>query len=73
MGASVYDANGQTATAVAKPQVHQGALERSNVEPVLEISHMIDVMRAYQATTTLAQSEDQLKLQAIDKLGSTPN
>jgi flagellar basal body rod protein FlgG len=34
---------------------------------------MIDVMRAYQATATLAQSQDDLKRQAIDKLGSMPN
>jgi len=71
-GASLYSTN-QTPTAVSKPNILQGALETSNVEPLLEISHMIDVMRTYQATTTLAQSEGQLKLQAIDKLGSTPN
>jgi len=47
-------------------------LEASNVEPVIEISHMIDVMRAYQATASLTQSQEDLKLKAIDKLGSTP-
>ena len=71
-GMSLYSTD-QSPTAVSKPNILQGTLETSNVEPVLEISHMIDVMRAYQATTTLSQSEDQLKLQAIDKLGSTPN
>ena len=43
-------------SAVDKPNILQGTLETSNVEPVIEISHMIDVMRAYQATATLAQS-----------------
>ena len=33
----------------------QGMLEGSNVEPVIEISHMIEVMRAYEATATLTQ------------------
>jgi flagellar basal body rod protein FlgG len=34
---------------------------------------MIEIMRAYQATATLAQSQEDLKRQAIDKLGSVPN
>ena len=71
-GVSLYSTD-QTPTAVDKPNILQGTLETSNVEPLLEISHMIDVMRAYQATTTLSQSEDDLKRQAIDKLGSTPD
>jgi hypothetical protein len=33
---------------------------------------MIDVMRAYQATATLTQSQEDLLRQAIDKLGQTP-
>ena len=33
----------------------QGALEASNVQPVIEISHMIEVMRAYEATANLSQ------------------
>jgi flagellar basal-body rod protein FlgF len=71
-GVSLYSTD-QSPTAVDKPNILQGTLETSNVEPVIEISHMIDVMRAYQATTTLSQSEDDLKRQAIDKLGSTPD
>ena len=41
-------------------------------QPVVEISHMIEVMRAYQATATLTQSQEDLLRQAIDKLGSNP-
>src|ERR1700744_722403 len=50
----------------------QGTIEGSNVQPVVEISHMIEVMRAYQATATLTQSQEDLMRQAIDKLGQTP-
>ena len=53
--------------------ISQGALESSNVQPVLEISHMIEVMRAYQATATLSQSQEDLTRQAIDKLGAMPS
>jgi flagellar basal-body rod protein FlgF len=53
-------------------KVTQGTLEGSNVQPVVEISRMIDVMRAYQATATMTQSQQDLMRQAIDKLGATP-
>ena len=71
-GDSLYS-TAQSPTTVANAQIMQGTLETSNVEPVIEISRMIDVMRAYQATATMAQSQDDLKRQAIDKLGSMPN
>ena len=51
----------------------RGTLEASNVEPVVEISHMIEVMRAYEATANLSKSQEDLMRQAIDKLGQTPN
>ena len=55
-----------------KQQFTQGTLEGSNVQPVVEISRMIDVMRAYQATATMTKSQEDLLRQAIDKLGATP-
>ena len=48
-------------------------LESSNVQPVLEISHMIEVMRAYQATASLSQSQEDMIRQAVNRLGTTPN
>jgi flagellar basal-body rod protein FlgF len=68
-GGSLYSASEQP-VAAQNAKVSQGMLESSNVEPVVEISHMIDVMRAYQATATLTQSQEDLMRQAIDKLGS---
>jgi len=68
-GASLY-ATDESPTAAANTKIVQGMLESSNVEPVIEISHMIEVMRAYQATATLSQSEEDLKRKAIDKLGT---
>ena len=50
----------------------QKMLEGSNVQPVLEISRMIEVMRAYEATATLSKSHEDLKRQAIEKLGQMP-
>ena len=48
-------------------------LEASNVQPVLEISHMLEVMRAYQATASLSQSQEDMIRKAINQLGQQPN
>lgn len=72
-GANLYSAPpGQPATAAQGVQVAQGMLEGSNVAPVIEISHMIEVMRAYEATASLTKSQEDLLRQAIDRLGQTP-
>lgn len=45
--------------------VLQGALEASNVSPVLEMARMIEVQRAYEAGQTLMEQEDQRITQFI--------
>jgi flagellar basal-body rod protein FlgF len=72
VGSNLYTTS-QTATAPDVVNIRQGALESSNVQPVIEISHMIEVMRAYEATATLSKSQEDLMRSAIDKLGSQPN
>jgi len=71
-GGNLYSTS-QAPTVPATVTLRQGALESSNVQPVVEISHMIEVMRAYEATSTLAKSHEDLMTQAIDKLGSMPS
>ena len=72
-GANLFSAAGQQATTPTDFAVTQGMLEGSNVQPVVEISRMVEVMRAYQATATMTQSQEDLMRQAIDKLGQVPN
>ncbi len=72
-GASLYAADGQSPASADAFTLHSGMLESSNVEPVIEISHMIEVMRAYQATATMTQTQEDLMRQAIDKLGAMPS
>jgi flagellar basal-body rod protein FlgF len=71
-GSSFYTAEGQAPTAAANVRVSQGMIEKSNVEPVLEIAHMIEVMRAYQSCASLTQSGEDMLRQAIEKLGAMP-
>lgn len=68
-GGSLYTTT-QQPQPVATPKIEQGALEGSNVQPVVEISNMLEVMRAYQATASLNQSQEDMMRQAIDKLGT---
>ncbi|GMG83642.1 flagellar hook-basal body complex protein [Paralimibaculum aggregatum] len=56
-------------TAVEAPKLRQGALEGSNVDPVLEIARMIEVSRAYEQAQQLIQDEDDRIREAIDRLG----
>jgi len=70
-GANLYSTTQAPTTATAT--IGQGMLESSNVQPVLEISHMLEVMRAYQATASLSQSQEDMIRQAINQLGQVPN
>lgn len=56
----------------ATASVQQGMLEGSNVQPVIEITRMIDVTRAYQMTATLSSSQEDLLRKAISQLGAVP-
>ncbi|WMT85716.1 flagellar basal-body rod protein FlgF [Pelagibacterium sp. 26DY04] len=55
-----------TATAVV-----QGALERSNVSGVGEMTEMIRVTRAYSSLADLMNKQDELRRSAIQRLGDT--
>ncbi|MHA6345241.1 flagellar basal-body rod protein FlgF [Roseivivax sp. CAU 1761] len=47
----------------------QGAVEGSNVQPVLEMTRMIEIQRSYERATTLMQTTSDLRRDAIDRLG----
>jgi flagellar basal-body rod protein FlgF len=64
---SLYIANEVPIDAV-DASVVQGALEESNVKPIIEFTDMITVMRAFQANAKLIQTDHELTLEAIDKL-----
>lgn len=52
------------------PGVRQGAIERSNISGVQELTALIDVQRAYERLTTLMRQQNDLRSKAIDRLGS---
>lgn len=50
------------------PHVVQGVKELSNVQPVVELTHMIDILRNYQYNQHMIDQEDQRQKQSIEKL-----
>ena len=52
--------------------VHQGFLEKSNVNSVAEMSRMMEVTRAYTSISTLLQQQHDLHKTAIQQLADVP-
>lgn len=56
-----------------KGGVIQGAVEKSNVRGVVEMSRMIEITRAYTQIDALLQQQNDLGQTALDKLAEVPN
>jgi len=50
-------------------KVRQGMLEESNVKPILEITRMIEVSRAYEQVTRMMDSQSELTRSTITRMG----
>jgi flagellar basal-body rod protein FlgF len=57
---------------VASPRIEQGAVEDSNVQPVLEVTRMIDGERSFEFLTQFLQAESDRQQSAIQKLLPQP-
>ena len=67
MGDGTYQTT-QTPTPVAHANVVQGMIEDSNVQPVAEMTNMLNILRNYEGVMNLIQSEHDRQLKAIDTL-----
>ena len=66
-GGTMLVANAPT-TPVATAGIVQGAIEDSNVQPVLEMTRMIDATRQFELVSQFVQGEADRQQSAIDKL-----
>ena len=62
-------ASGDTPTAATDGGVRQGYLERSNAQPVVEVTQLIDISRAYERIANMMNSAHDLSRSAIQRLG----
>jgi flagellar basal-body rod protein FlgF len=67
--AGTGDGAGQADT---KSTFQQGFVEKSNVNSVTEMSHMVEVMRTYTNIANILQQQSDMHKNAIDKLADVP-
>lgn len=63
-------ATAQPPEPVAVPDLAQGRLERSNVQPVLEMTRMMETVRAFQNTQRLLETHHEMVRRVIDQASS---
>ena len=74
-GASTFAApDGVSPTPLPDGSAHvmQGSIEKSNVRPVVEMSRMIELTRAYTEVATLQQQQGELRKNSIQQLAEVP-
>jgi flagellar basal-body rod protein FlgF len=72
-GNNLYSApDGGAGRADTKSTVVQGFVEKSNVNSVVEMSHMVEVMRTYTNIANILQQQSDLHKSAIEKLADVP-
>ncbi|MEO8114597.1 MAG: flagellar basal-body rod protein FlgF [Phenylobacterium sp.] len=59
----------QPATPATDARIRQGMLEGSNVQPILEITRMIEVSRAYEQMTKMMDSNADLARRTVERMG----
>ena len=66
-GNGLYSSTAQ-ATQATDAKVVQGMIEGANVQPVLEITHMMDILRNFQAAQQMVDSQHEMAIDAINKI-----
>ncbi len=62
-------ASDETPVAAADAGVRQGYVERSNAQPVVEVTHLVEINRAYERIANMINSAHDLSRSAIQRLG----
>jgi flagellar basal-body rod protein FlgF len=71
-GSNLYSAGTAAAQPDTTSRIRQGFIEKSNVNPVAEMSRMMEVTRTYTQISNLLQQQNDLQKSAIDKLADVP-
>ena len=68
---NLYEAEDERPRPAEKSSMLQGNLEGSNVQPILEMTRMIEVHRSYRSTQNFIKTEHDKILKAINIIGRT--
>jgi len=66
-GGSLYETT-ETPTDVTSPNIQQGMIEESNVVPIVEMTTMIDILRAYNESSELMKQAEDLSQKSVQDL-----
>ncbi|MEL6370899.1 MAG: flagellar hook-basal body complex protein [Pseudomonadota bacterium] len=58
-------------TPVAFPILRQGFVETSNVQPIVAMTDMVEILRAYEQTSRLLETASELSRQTVEQLSDT--
>ncbi|MFO0466385.1 MAG: flagellar basal body rod C-terminal domain-containing protein, partial [bacterium] len=67
-GNRLFDAKNEAPVPVERPKVVQGALEGSNVSPVLEITRLTAEMREFQYASMFTEREGERVTNAVERI-----
>lgn len=65
------NASNATPIDAAGAQVRQGMLEGSNVNPLVEITQLIEISRAYERATKMIENVTELSRRSVERLGKS--
>lgn len=71
-GANLFSSGSAAQPAGNTSSIEAGAVERSNVKPVIEMSRLIDVNRSYTNVAGMVARIDELRRTAIQRLAENP-
>ncbi len=69
-GNGLYTNNGAAPSPSTKSMIHQGMLESSNVQPILQVTDLIRISRAYDQLSSVMNNTADLSSRSIQRLGS---
>jgi flagellar basal-body rod protein FlgF len=70
-GANLFASTAAAEPAGVTSRLEPGAIERSNVRPILEMSRLIEVNRNYTSAAGMVSRMDELRRTAIQRLADT--
>ena len=68
-GDGMFTGTGGRELPAAETKLRSGGIEGSNVQPIMETTNMVAILRAYQNSMRMAESLGDLRKSAISKLG----
>lgn len=68
-GDGLMSGDGGRVLTAAETKLRSGGVEGSNVQPIVETTEMVDILRSYQSSQRMADSLNDMRKRAIERLG----